>query len=80
MFTGFLREIDCVGRIVVPMQLRKQLGLTETGSKVEMFCDGTQIILKKSINECIFCKSQSELIEFEGKFVCATCLEKLKSE
>ena len=40
MFTGFIREIDSVGRIVIPMQLRKELGLLEPGSKLEMFSDG----------------------------------------
>lgn len=80
MYAGFIREIDSVGRVVIPMQIRKELGLVETGSRVEMFSDGKQIIVKKAVNNCIFCKNETELHEFEGKFVCATCLEKLKSE
>ena len=80
MFTGFIREIDSVGRLVIPMQLRKALGITEHGSAVEMFSDGKQIILKKAGNRCIFCEAEAELVEFEGKFVCASCLEKLKAE
>ena len=94
MYTGFIREIDGVGRIVIPMQLRKELGLTATGSRVEMFSDGKQIILKKSESDCIFCKAETELTEFEGKFICKSetdlvefegnhvckaCLEKLKA-
>lgn len=80
MFAGFIREIDSVGRIVIPMQIRKELGLVEQGSRVEMFSDGKQIIVKKALSDCVFCKSESELHEFEGKFICASCLEKLKSE
>ncbi len=80
MFTGFIREIDSVGRIVIPMQLRKELGLLEPGSKLEMFSDGNQIIAKKAVDNCIFCKSESDLIEFEGKSICKTCLEKIKAE
>ena len=80
MFAGFIREIDSVGRVVIPMQIRKELGLVEYGSKVEMFSDGKQIIVKKAVNDCVFCKAESELIEFEGKFICASCLEKLKAE
>ncbi len=79
MFAGFIREIDSVGRIVIPMQIRKELGLVEQGSKVEMFSDGKQIIVKKAVNDCIFCKAETELIEFDGKFICASCLEKIKS-
>ena len=80
MFTGFIREIDSVGRIVIPMQLRKELGLLAPGSKLEMFSDGKQIIAKKAVDNCIFCKSESDLIEFEGKSICKTCLEKIKAE
>lgn len=80
MFAGFIREIDSVGRIVIPMQIRKELGLVEHGSKVELFSDGKQIIAKKAGNNCVFCGCESELHEFEGKFLCTSCLEKLKSE
>mgnify|MGYP003410543381 CR=1 FL=1 len=79
MFSGFVREIDGVGRVVIPMQLRKELGMTEPGCKVEMFSDGKQIILKKSVCDCIFCKSETDLIEFENSYVCKNCLEKLKT-
>lgn len=80
MYAGFIREIDSVGRVVLPMQIRKELGLVEIGSRVEMFSDGKQIIVKKAVNDCVFCKSETELHEFEGKFICSECLEKLKSE
>ncbi len=79
MFTGFIREIDSVGRIVIPKQLRKELGMLEEGCKVELFSDGKQIILKKSESDCIFCKAETELTEFEGKFICKTCLDKIKT-
>ena len=72
MFAGFIREIDSVGRVVIPMQIRKELGLVEYGSKVELFSDGKQIIVKKAVNDCVFCKAEAELIEFEGKFICAS--------
>ncbi len=80
MFAGFIREIDSVGRIVIPMQIRKELGLVEQGSKVELFSDGKQIIVKKAVSDCIFCRAETELHEFEGKFVCSCCLEKLKTK
>lgn len=80
MFSGFVREVDSVGRIVIPMQIRKELGIVEKGSRVEMFSDGKQVILRKAIADCIFCKSEEELTEFEGKFICKACLDKLKSE
>ena len=80
MYAGCVREIDNVGRIVIPMQLRKELGLLEPGCKLELFSDGKQIIAKKAIESCIFCSSENELIELDGKFICRACLEKLKAE
>ncbi len=80
MFAGFIREIDSVGRIVIPIQLRKELGLLEPGSKLELFCDGKQIIAKKSVDSCVFCKSEEELVSFEGKFICKACFDKIKAE
>ncbi len=80
MYAGFIREIDSVGRIVIPMQLRKELGLLERGSKLELFCDGKQIIAKKAVKDCIFCKANDDLTEFDGKYICKTCLEKIKAE
>ncbi|MBQ8014702.1 MAG: AbrB/MazE/SpoVT family DNA-binding domain-containing protein [Clostridia bacterium] len=80
MYKGFIREIDKVGRIVIPKQLRKELGILEPGSEVEMFSDGKQIICRKAVCDCIFCKSDIELTEFESKYICKSCLEKLKSE
>ena len=80
MYKGFIREIDKVGRIVLPKQLRKELDILEPGSEVELFSDGKQIICRKAVCDCIFCKSDTELTEFEGKFICRACLEKLKTE
>lgn len=80
MYGGFIREVDKLGRIVIPKQLRKELGIDSEGSIIAMFYDGKQIILKKAIPHCIFCGADSELNEFETKFICATCLERLKSE
>lgn len=80
MYAGFIREIDSVGRIVIPMQLRKELGLLDPGSKLELFCDGKQIIAKKAVDNCVFCSSEDDLVELDSKYICRSCLEKLKAE
>ena len=80
MFSGFIREIDDMGRIVIPKQFRKELGLLDPHSKLEIFSDGKQVICKKAVADCIFCKAENELEEFEGKYVCRSCLEKLKAK
>lgn len=76
---AFIREVDSVGRIVIPMQLRKEFNIVEQGSKVELISDGKQIILKKAADCCAFCKSESDLSEFEGNYLCKNCLDKIKT-
>ena len=76
---AFIREVDSVGRIVIPMQLRKEFNIVEQGSKVELSSDGKQIILKKAADCCAFCKSETDLAEFDGNYVCRPCLDKLKT-
>jgi transcriptional pleiotropic regulator of transition state genes len=44
--TGIIRNIDPLGRIVVPMELRRTLGIQEK-DPMEIFVDGESIILQK---------------------------------
>lgn len=77
--TGRLCKIDSLGRIVIPKQFRKHLGLHD-GSVLELSSDDNCIIIKKHQESCVFCQSTSDLTEFEGRFICRTCLNKLKEK
>ena len=74
--TGMTRPIDSLGRVVIPMEIRENLGI-ETKDLLEISLQGDQIILKKSVTTCIFCGAEGELFEFEGKKLCTKCLDKL---
>ena len=74
--TGMTRPIDSLGRVVIPMEIRENLGI-ETKDLLEISLQGDQIVLKKSVTTCVFCSSADELIDFEGKKLCKKCLEKL---
>ncbi len=74
--TGIVRRIDELGRIVLPIELRKLLGI-EQHDPVEIFVDGDSIILKKHHSKCIFCGSDVSLSEYKGKHVCAACAKSL---
>lgn len=76
--TGFEREIDCVGRVVIPKQLRRELDIEQTGSKVIIYSEGNQIVIKKAQESCIFCVSEADLTDFQGKKICGSCIKKLK--
>lgn len=75
--TGIVRKVDELGRIVVPMELRKTLDIKEK-DPIEIFTDGDSIILRKYTDSCIFCGDNENAVRFEGKIICKSCLEKLK--
>ncbi len=75
--TGILRSVDELGRIVLPKSMRQNLEITER-DQLEIYTEGDRIILRKHQPSCIFCDSTENVIFFNGKRVCATCLEELK--
>ena len=71
------RRIDELGRIVLPMEIRKNLEIRE-GDLLEFFTDSSKnIIIKKYNDTCIFCNSQEDLIELENKMICEECAKKI---
>ena len=74
--TGMTRPVDSLGRVVIPMEIRENLGIG-TKDLLEISLEGDKIILRKACDSCIFCGADSELVEFEGKKLCKACLEKL---
>jgi len=77
--TGIVRKIDELGRIVLPAEMRKILGISEK-DPVEISTKDDAIIIKKWGSECVFCGSPDDLKIFKDKSVCAKCLKNLKSE
>lgn len=64
--TGVVRKVDELGRIVMPVELRRTLGI-DKGDPVEFFVDGERVILKKYQPGCVITGSQEDLISFGGK-------------
>lgn len=75
--TGIVRKIDDLGRIVLPIELRRTLDIAERDS-IEIYVDSDQIILKKYQPTCVFCGSSENLCEFKDKIVCSKCIEELE--
>lgn len=74
--TGIVRKVDNLGRIVLPVELRRTLDI-DIHSDVEIYVEGDQVILKKYIPNCIFCGGKENISTFEDKYICARCREKL---
>ena len=76
--TGIVRPVDPLGRVVIPVELRSNLGI-KTDDSLEVFVDGEYIMLKKYEPACIFCGNAKDVHGIHGKNICRTCLEELKS-
>ena len=77
--TGIVRRIDDLGRVVLPVELRRTLNL-EVRDPVEIFIDGDAIVLRKYDAACLFCGAPRDLLSYRGKQICRSCLRQLREE
>ena len=75
--TGIVRPVDPLGRVVIPVELRRTLNI-KTDDSLEVFVDGDYIMLKKYEPACIFCGNAKDVENIHGKNVCRNRLEELK--
>ena len=71
--TGIVRKIDELGRIVIPIEMRRTLGV-DSHDPIEMSVDGESIILRKYAPGCVFCGNPKDNIEYAGKRICRDCI------
>lgn len=76
--TGIVRKVDELGRVVLPIELRRTLGIDEKDA-LEIYVDSEKIILKKYEPACIFCGSAEDVQHFKGKNVCRECAAAMSS-
>lgn len=76
--TGIVRKVDELGRIVIPIELRRNLCIDERDS-LEIYVEDDHIILKKYSPACSFCANAAEITVFKGRNICKSCLAELCS-
>ena len=74
--TGIVRKVDDLGRIVLPIELRKTLDISDR-DPLEIYVDQDSIILKKYVPACLFCGGADGIIVFNDKNICSECLKKI---
>jgi len=74
--TGVVRKVDELGRIVIPIELRRTMGIEEKDA-LEIYVDSDKIILRKYEPACIFCGNAEDVINYKGKNLCKSCLTEL---
>ena len=77
--TGIVRKVDELGRIVLPIEMRRTLDIAEKDA-LEIYVDGESIILRKYQAACVFCDSTKNIVDFKGRNVCADCIAKLNEK
>lgn len=75
--TGIVRKVDELGRIVLPIELRRTLDIGERDT-LEIFVEGANVVLRKYRPTCIFCDSAKDIAIFKGKNICPKCLKELQ--
>ena len=75
--TGVVRRVDELGRIVIPIELRRTLDIAEKDA-LEIYVDGGQIVLRKYEPGCLFCGELKGVINYKGKIICRKCLDEMK--
>ncbi|HHT48429.1 MAG TPA: AbrB/MazE/SpoVT family DNA-binding domain-containing protein [Firmicutes bacterium] len=75
--TGIVRKVDELGRVVIPIELRRTLRIEEKDA-LEIYVDGEKIILKKYEPACIFCGNAENVRNFRDKNICQDCFNAMK--
>lgn len=76
--TGMVRPIDTLGRVVIPIEIRRSMDIKSDDS-VEIYVDGDRIVLKKYEPACIFCGKREGIRQIKGKNVCQSCIDQMKN-
>jgi transcriptional pleiotropic regulator of transition state genes len=75
--TGIVRRVDDLGRIVIPMELRRTLGI-HVKDPISISVEGERIILEKYRESCVICGSEDDIRTFKDRPVCAGCIADIK--
>lgn len=71
------RKIDEMGRVVLPIEMRKALALAERDS-VTLSLQDNAIVLRPVQSVCYLCGSDDNIQEKLGRAFCAKCLSELR--
>ena len=77
--TGMVRKVDELGRIVLPIEIRKTMDI-KVKDAIEIFTDNDRIILQKYHPACVFCNNADNIVFFNGKRICEDCLDQIKDQ
>ncbi len=75
--TGIIRKVDELGRLVIPIELRRVLDISDK-DYLEIYVENEKIILSKYTETCAFCNSSENIVTYKDKNICKNCLAEIK--
>lgn len=75
--TGIVRRVDDLGRIVIPMELRRTLGIN-VKDPLSISVEGERIVLEKHQDSCTICGHSDDIVQVKGRPVCKECVSAIK--
>ena len=77
--TGIVRKVDELGRVVLPIELRRTLNISYKDS-LEIFTDNNMVVLRKYEPSCIFCGSATNVVNNKGRNICPECIAHMQDD
>ena len=74
--SGIIRRIDDLGRVVIPVEMRRVLDMGEREA-LSISLENNAIVLRRARTGCVFCGGGKDVIDFRGKLVCPRCVRQL---
>ena len=76
---GCVRQIDKLGRLVLPSDIRQSLDIKDGVDAVEFFVEGDKVIISKYQPSCMFCNSSNDIVKFKDKLICKKCISEMEA-
>ncbi len=77
--SGIVRKVDNLGRIVIPIEIRRAMSI-DVKDPIEISIDGDTIVLRRQQTACALCGSNSDMRRIGDKYICAQCAQLIRSE
>lgn len=77
--TNDVRQLDSLGRIVLPKKMRAALGIN-VNDNLRITLEGDAIVIRRDMPLCILCHKDHDLVEINGAYICSDCAEKITSQ
>lgn len=75
--TGIVRRIDSLGRIVIPMEFRRTLGI-HVHDQLGIRLEGDQIVIGRHSDTCAICGAEGEMVTVKERSICPDCVGAVK--